>query len=199
MKLQANINVAPLIDVFLVLIATVLVVSGDINDSMSKESKIKNKQALEKYADEELMATKLKEEILVKKNNLEMKIQEIKENIQKKRAKSEDDTKKIQAVDLTPKTDKKQLSNELKKLKQELFNLRSAANDKVVFELYFSNSGKVYANEAETDLLTLLNLVPLGFQYNVTMQSTANNSIAYQNFYKFCTHANSNGYKFKCQ
>ncbi|NCB49017.1 MAG: hypothetical protein EOM55_05355, partial [Clostridia bacterium] len=82
MKLQANINVAPLIDVFLVLIATVLVVSGDINDSMSKESKIKSKQALEKYADEELMATKLKEEILVKKNNLEMKIQEIKENIQ---------------------------------------------------------------------------------------------------------------------
>ncbi|NBK98318.1 MAG: hypothetical protein EOM50_09895 [Erysipelotrichia bacterium] len=87
----------------------------------------------------------------------------------------------------------------LKKLKQELFNLRSAANDKVVFELYFSNSGKVYANEAETDLLTLLSLVPLGFQYNVTMQSTANNSIAYQNFYKFCTHANSNSYNFKCQ
>lgn len=198
MKLQSNINVTPLIDVFLVLIATILVVSGDINGSINKEAEIKNKQALEKYANEELKVTNQKEEILAKKNNLEMKIQEIKENIQKKRAKSEEDTKKI-AVDLTPKTDKKQLSNELDKLKQELFNLRSAANNKVEFELYFSNSGKVYANEAETDFLTLLNLVPLGFHYNITMQSTANNSIAYQNFYKFCTHANSNGYKFKCQ
>ena len=67
MKLQSNINVAPLIDVFLVLIATILVVSGDINDSINKEAEIKNKQALEKYANEELKVTNQKEEILAKR------------------------------------------------------------------------------------------------------------------------------------
>jgi len=199
MKAQSYINVAPLIDVFLVLIATVLVVSGDINDSIQKEAEVKNKQAIEEYVDEESIAVKRRDEILSEKNSLEIKIQEIKESIRKKRAKSEEDAKKIQVIDLTPKTDKKQLSNELDKLKQDLFNLRSLANNKVEFELYFSNSGKVYLNESETNLLTLRDLVHFGFRYNITMQSTVKNSISYQNFYKFCIYSNSNGYNFQCQ
>lgn len=184
-----NINVAPLIDVFLVLIATVLVVSGDISASAKVEIENQRQQADQTFKETSIQLENERKDVLQKNQTLTVQLEELKSKIARTK----------HAEDDAPKTDKKQLLRDVDKLKKELLDLKKFANNKVTIDVYFSNSGKIYFNESEIGKEVLADLVSLGFRYNISMQSTEPESKAYSNFYQFCEHANSYGYKYRCK